>query len=140
MVSPSQAHLSQHLVDSGLRSTPQRELIYGVLLDHRDHPTAEEVFSRAKNKLPSISLATVYNCLEALVGCGLIKQVHFERGACRYCPNLTEHAHLHDEESGKIIDIQLSAALLAELKACLPPGYAVSAIDLSFRGHQIKAQ
>jgi hypothetical protein len=38
--------LAQRLSDSGLRATPQRELIYDVLLTKRDHPTAEEVFSR----------------------------------------------------------------------------------------------
>jgi Fur family peroxide stress response transcriptional regulator len=135
MVSSSNIPLSQRLADSGLRTTPQRELVYGVLLDHRDHPTAEEVFTRAKNQLPSISLATVYNCLETLVSCHLIKQVHFERGPCRYCPNLTEHAHLHDQSDGKIIDIPLPPTLIAELIALLPKGYKVSAIDLSFLAH-----
>ena len=40
--------LTQRLADSGLRSTPQREVVYSVLLRKRDHPTAEEVFARVK--------------------------------------------------------------------------------------------
>ena len=52
----------------GLRMTKQRKVVYGVLIDEkRDHPTASEVFTRAQNRMPSISLATVYNCLETLV-------------------------------------------------------------------------
>lgn len=135
MVSSTNTPLSQRLADSGLRTTPQRELVYGVLLEHRDHPTADEVFTRAKGKMPNISLATVYNCLETLVSCHLIKQVHFERGPCRYCPNLTEHAHLHDEANGRVIDIQLSPELITQLLSLLPAGYQASSIELSFRAH-----
>jgi Fur family peroxide stress response transcriptional regulator len=48
----------------GLRLTPQRRHVYEVLMAKRDHPTATEVFIRAQKRMPSISLATVYNCLE----------------------------------------------------------------------------
>ena len=84
--------LAQKLADSGLRSTPQRELVYDVLLKKRDHPTADEVFARVKPELPGISLATVYNCLEHLTGHGLIKLVQVERAQSRYCANIQEHA------------------------------------------------
>jgi len=36
--------LTQRLADSGMRATPQREVVYSVLLTKRDHPTADEVF------------------------------------------------------------------------------------------------
>ena len=123
--------LSQRLADSGLRLTPQRELVYGVLLSQRDHPSAEEVFARVKSQLPSISLATVYNCLETLVTCGLVKQLNMDRGPSRYCPNLLEHAHLHDEVSGKVFDLALPDDLTARLHALLPVGYSLSAIELN---------
>ena len=76
--------LTQRLADSGLRATPQREVVYSVLLRKRDHPTAEEVFARVKAELPTISLATVYNCLETLVQCELVRAVNFERSPTRY--------------------------------------------------------
>src|SRR5262245_58297607 len=66
------ARLSERLTTSGFRFTPQREHVYSVLLQKRDHPTAEEVFIRAKREIPDISMATVYNCLDALVKCGLV--------------------------------------------------------------------
>lgn len=126
--------LSKRLSKSGLRSTPQREVVYRALLLKRDHPTAEEVFDRVKNGVPTISLATVYNCLETLVQCDLIRQVHFDRGPTRYCPNLHPHAHFHDERTGTIHDIDLPIAVLDHLKATLPPGYEPSAIEITFRG------
>lgn len=126
--------LSQKLASSGLRSTPQRELVYGVLLDTRDHPTADEVFARVRTELPGISLATVYNCLEALVQCRVVRAVNFERGPTRYCPNLKPHAHFHDEQSGTIHDVELPPGLLDQLKAILPPGFHASSVEISFRG------
>jgi Fur family peroxide stress response transcriptional regulator len=130
--------LAQHLTDSGLRSTPQREVVYQVILEKRDHPTAEEIFARVKAPMPTISLATVYNCLDALVQCGLIKQVNFVREPTRYCPNLHEHAHFHDENTGEIHDVAIPADLTDRLRAVLPSGYTAEHIDLSFRG-SIKA-
>jgi Fur family transcriptional regulator, peroxide stress response regulator len=126
--------LSQRLADSGLRSTPQREVVYNELLKKRDHPTAEEVYARVRNELPSISLATVYNCLETLVQCSLVRSVNFERGPTRYCPNLRPHAHFHDEKTGRTHDIDLPPALLDEVSAILPPGYNASSVDIVFRG------
>ncbi|MDF3059278.1 MAG: transcriptional repressor [Rariglobus sp.] len=126
--------LAQKLADSGLRNTPQREFVYDALLTKRDHPTADEVYARVKTQLPGISLATVYNCLETLVQCDLVRAVNFERAPTRYCPNLHPHAHFHDETTGATHDIELPASLLAEIKAVLPPGYNADVIELTFRG------
>jgi Fur family peroxide stress response transcriptional regulator len=130
----SSAALNQRLADSGLRATPQREVVYDVLVNKRDHPTADEVFSRVKTELPGISLATVYNCLETLVQCGLVRAVNFERTSTRYCPNLTPHAHFHDEQTGATLDVDLPPNLLSDLKAALPPGFDASAVEITFRG------
>ena len=53
--------LNERLATSGLRFTPQRQHVYSILLQKRDHPTAEQVFIRAKQDMPEISMATVYN-------------------------------------------------------------------------------
>ncbi len=126
--------LAQRLNDAGLRPTPQREVVYRVILEKRNHPTADEIFARVKAQMPTISLATVYNCLETLVQCGLVRQVNFERAPTRYCPNLHEHAHFHDETTGEVHDIDVPADVIARLRALLPAGYDASAVELSFRG------
>jgi Fur family peroxide stress response transcriptional regulator len=126
--------LSQRLADSGLRSTPQREVVYDVLLKKRDHPTADEVFARVKSELPTISLATVYNCLETLVACDLVRAVNIERGPTRYCPNLRPHAHFHDVKTGRTHDIDLPPEVLDRVRAVLPPGYTPSSVEITFRG------
>ena len=101
------ANLQEHLEKSGLRMTAQRQHVFGVLLEKRDHPTAEEVFIRAKKGMPDISMATVYNCLDALVSCHLVRQVNQDRTATRYCSNMREHHHFYCEECGGAYDIDL---------------------------------
>ena len=68
------AALPLHL-GGDLRLTRQRREVYDILMEQRDHPTATELFIKVKERVPTISLATVYNCLETLTGAGLVKQV-----------------------------------------------------------------
>src|ERR1041385_9100151 len=105
VVKKKQGSLSERLVTGGVRVTPQRQHVYDVLLQKRDHPTAEEVFIRAKREMPEISMATVYNCLDALVKCGLVRQLTLERGAARFCPNMEEHFHFYCDVCGGVFDI-----------------------------------
>jgi Fur family peroxide stress response transcriptional regulator len=108
--------------------------VFNVLLQKRDHPTADEVFARVKAEMPTISLATVYNCLETLVQCRVVRAVNFERGPTRYCPNQRPHAHFHDERTGSTHDIDLPAGLLDQVKTILPPGYDAKSVEIIFRG------
>jgi Fur family transcriptional regulator, peroxide stress response regulator len=122
--------LTQQLAASGIRLTKQREEVFGMLLQKRDHPTAAELFLRAKRHMPSISLATIYNCLDALVACDLVKQVHVERAATRYCANLEDHSHFYCESCGAIADVETPISGAWNLA----PGYIVSHAEVSLRG------
>jgi Fur family peroxide stress response transcriptional regulator len=122
--------LSERLTTSGFRFTPQRDHVYSVLLQKRDHPTAEEVFIRAKRGMPDISMATVYNCLDALVKCGVARQVTLERGASRFCPNMKEHCHFYCDTCESVFDIDL----LAEPGVPLPKGFRAVRYDVTIHG------
>ena len=126
--------LSDSLKSKGLRSTKQRLCVYDVILEKRDHPTADDIFLRVKKKLPKISFATVYNCLETFVECGLVKKINLDRNSSRYCPNLTPHAHFKCAESGRIIDLPINEKSLNSLKSIVPAGFSHTGFDLSFNG------
>ena len=131
---PAKVALDTALAQHGLRSTRQREHVFGVLLNKRDHPTADEVYARSKAGMDSISLATVYNCLETLVGCGLVRAVNYERESTRYCPNLHEHAHFQDKKTGRVYDVDLPPDLMHQLKELLPKDFQAESIELYFHG------
>jgi len=126
--------LNERLATSGLRSTVQRQQVYDVLLQRRDHPTAEELFIRAKTGSPEISIATVYNCLDALVKCGLVRQVNLDRSATRYCPNMHEHFHFYCDGCGTIFDINSPAKGPGTLKVQVPDGFTIGHCEISVRG------
>jgi Fur family peroxide stress response transcriptional regulator len=124
------ARLSERLSTGGFRFTPQREHVYAVLLQKRDHPTAEEVFIRTKREMPDISMATVYNCLDALVKCGLVRQVTLERGAARFCPNMQEHCHFCCDSCESVFDIGLPQGIGVPL----PKGFRPERFDVTIHG------
>ncbi len=127
----SSRELNDRLATSGLRFTAQRQEVLTVLRARRDHPTAEEVFIRAKRRMPEISMATVYNCLDALVRCGLVKLVMLDRGAARYCPNMAEHSHFRCEACGRIYDIELAREAMIPN---LPKGFRLNHSEVSLSG------
>lgn len=121
------------LADHGVRPTSQRETVYRSLLQQRDHPTADEVFARVRENAPTISLATVYNCLDVLVQHKLVKAVNFERGPTQYCANLAPHAHFHDEAGGTL-DIDMPPEMITQLLGLLPGNFDVKHIEVNFHG------
>ena len=130
--------LDKAMERSGQRSTKQREHIFALLLAKRDHPTADEIYARAKRDMPTISLATVYNCLDALTESRLIRQVNFERESTRYCPNLKPHAHFYCQDSNEVIDIDLTEPAIEALQKALPEGFSASHIEITYNGERSK--
>ena len=125
--------LNERLATSGFRFTPQRKRVYDVLLGKLDHPTAEEVFIRAKKGMPAISMATVYNCLDALVKCGVVRLVQIDRGATRYCPNMEDHCHFYCDDCGSVFDVTLPANA-ANSRVQIPRGFKVDHYEIAIHG------
>jgi len=126
------SEFSERLNTGGFRFTPQRQHVYDVLLQKRDHPTADEVFIRAKKQMPEISHATVYNCLDALVECGLVRQVQLDRGATRFCPNMHEHCHFYCDVCDMVFDVDLPAK--PQPGVPLPKGFQAQRYEIAIHG------
>jgi Fur family peroxide stress response transcriptional regulator len=124
--------LNERLTTGGFRSTPHRKHVYNVLLQKRDHPTAEEVFIRSKKNMPDISMATVYNGLDALVKCGLVRQVQIDRGATRFCPNMREHGHFYCDSCDTVYDVDLPEKPKPGI--ILPHGFKAEHFEVAIHG------
>lgn len=85
--------LREALEANGQRFTGQRAAVYRFLASTDTHPTADEVFSAVRGEEPVISLATVYNSLETLVGCGLAVKLSYAAGSARYDGRTDDHDH-----------------------------------------------
>lgn len=128
--------LRESLHAAGLKPTRQREHVWSVLLGRRDHPTVEEVWQRSRASAPGISLATVYNCLESFVRCGVVRAVNYEREPTRYCPNLHPHAHFRDAVTGRVYDVELPPEMLERLRTALPADFHPDSVEISFHGRR----
>lgn len=101
-----------------LRHTRQRELVYRTLESVCIHPTAETLYTLVRQQDQGVSLATVYNTLDALVECGLCRKIpsHLGGGACRFDADLSAHVHV-SSPGGDVCDVpdDLSEQLLASV-------------------------
>ena len=114
------------------RNTRQKAVVFQVVRDSSDHPTAEVVYERAKKELPSISLGTVYRILKELVSEGKIKEIvvnkqsHFDR-------RTDFHHHFICKKCGKIEDIETPLCRYT-CKKVEQKGYVVEEIEYKFYG------
>jgi len=101
----------------GLRSTKQRLSVYRALLATRSHPTADELHQMVCASDEHLSLATVYNTLEALSDAGLCRKLPTTSGSVRYDADVSDHLHIRLRDSGRIVDVPpaLGDRLLAGL-------------------------
>jgi Fur family peroxide stress response transcriptional regulator len=85
--------LSKTLQEAGIRVTPQRVAVFGVLRDSREHLSAEDVYQRVRQRQPGLSLATVYRTLEMLRDAGLALEGRLGEGRNFYEANVEPHFH-----------------------------------------------
>lgn len=95
------------LRDGGVRITRQRTALIEVLSESRDHPDADELHRRAREKDPSVSLATVYRTLAQLEELGLVHRHVFSGESARYeTSDIPHHDHIIDVETGRITEFR----------------------------------
>src|SRR5262245_26879624 len=114
--------------------TRQREVVLQVIRDADSHLTANEVFSAAKAKLPSISFATVYNSLRYLKDAGHIAEIQFGNGASRFDPFTHRHDHALCTECGKLVDIEMDVPPEIMKRAAKYSGFRPNSIEFTLRG------
>jgi Fe2+ or Zn2+ uptake regulation protein len=126
--------LAAALRDRGQRVTPQRLMIARVVSDLDRHVTAEAVFAEVGERMPGVSLPTVYATLELLESIGLIHRVATERGAVIYDPRTDQHHHLACRRCGRIVDVEAPVEAGALLSAAREIGFAPDQAQVVVRG------
>lgn len=97
--------------------TKYEKAIYDIINTSHEHLTANQVFDKLKEKYPKVVLATVYNNLNKMWECGLIRKVSIEGMPERY-DRVQKHDHLICRHCGKVLDVNfedLTASLRAQL-------------------------
>lgn len=90
-----------------MRITRQRQAILDVLHDTRNHPTVDWIFEQVRERLPQVSLATVYRNLHQLAEAGMIQELSVGGGVCRFDADTSVHYHVRCLKCGRIDDLDL---------------------------------
>ncbi|WP_011583255.1 MULTISPECIES: Fur family transcriptional regulator [Chelativorans] len=101
---PNRVKYEEKLRRAGIRITRPRQVILSILAQTEDHPDAMEIFSRASEIDPSISLSTVYRTMKLLEELGAIHRHAFEGGRARFEQASQHHDHLIDIDTGDVIE------------------------------------
>jgi Fe2+ or Zn2+ uptake regulation protein len=119
---------------SELRMTRQRHVILEELETPGRHPTADEIYQSVRQRIPNISLGTVYRNLEILSQAGLIRKLHIGPGQKRYDTASDMHYHVRCVQCGTISDVPIEAFGDLEEAARGNSGFDISGHELEFEG------
>lgn len=114
--------------------TKQREVVLQVIRDAHEHLTANEVFAAAKDMLPSISFATVYNSLRYLKDAGHIAEIQFGNGASRFDRMTHRHDHAICTKCGTLVDIEMEHPQELIAKAAKYSKFKPESLEFTLRG------
>lgn len=95
--------------------TRQRELVYSIVTEKPVHMTAEEIYLRAREKMPSLAKGTVYRNLGILAETGMIRKLEMPDAPARYDRQYSPHPHLVCEKCGCVEDLVMPEGMLEPL-------------------------
>jgi Fur family transcriptional regulator, peroxide stress response regulator len=90
---PPRARFTRAARRAGVKVTPQRLEIFAEVASRTDHPDAEGVFRAVRERLPAVSLDTVYRTLWLLTDLGLITTLGTRRESVRFDAGTSLHHH-----------------------------------------------
>ena len=112
--------------------TPQRQLLFTLLVDDTTHPTADGLYARASDVMPGISLRTVYSTLTDLVEMGELSAVTVGSGATRFDPNVDDHHHGVCELCSAVVDLYVESSQPLSIDAA--DGFTPRTASIVFHG------
>jgi Fe2+ or Zn2+ uptake regulation protein len=129
--------MSEELVSAlharGMRVTPQRVVLHRALRELDRHVTADELLEAVGDRLPNVSLPTIYATLELLGELGMVRRVQ-RAGTTLYDPRTDAHHHLVCTACGSIEDLEGELDTAALELAADGRGFAAERIEAVVHG------
>ncbi|MFR4285696.1 MAG: Fur family transcriptional regulator [Enterococcus italicus] len=122
------------LKQKNIRITPQRIAILEVLIQSKNHPTAEEVYKQIEVDFPGMSVATVYNNLRLFTDLGFVTEMSYGDSASRFDFTTELHYHAICSKCGKITDFHYPNLDDIEIAASRLTGYKIDSHRLEVYG------
>ena len=121
------------LADHDVKPSLQRIAVLEYLMEHRTHPTVEEIYQALQPQIPTLSKTTVYNTLRLFTEKGAALQLTIDEKKVCFDADTSAHAHFLCRSCGKVYDVKLHQPDLQAV-ADIPEGFTVEQTDLYFHG------
>ncbi len=123
--------------EHGIAVTHQRQVLYETMQSMYGHPSPEEVFASVKQRIPSISLATVYKNIHLFVESGVLREMSMHHGTLRVEMNKHPHHHVVCSVCKKVTDLPEEDELRLGLQTSAEPladGFLVERVSMDVIG------
>jgi Fe2+ or Zn2+ uptake regulation protein len=134
MSTTADERLATALRAGGHRVTSQRLVLYRVLTELGRHAHAEEIARASAERLPGLSLPTVYATLELFEDLGLVRRVDAGGPAALFDPRTEPHAHFACRRCGAVVDIDAGVDAAAAEDAARATGAEPDHVEVVLRG------
>lgn len=126
----------EYLLERGLKSTRQREIILDAFLRAGAHPSTEELYLKIRKKHPNIGYATVYRTLKLFSECGIAEERNFGDGQTRYesVSGAEHHDHLICNTCGSIMEFEDSRIEELQRQVALEHNFQITSHRLELFG------
>ena len=88
-----------------IRPSVQRTAIMEYLMNHKTHPTVEEIYLALNPSIPTLSKTTVYNTLNLFSEKGAVQVLTIDDKNARYDADVSKHGHFYCRSCGKVHDV-----------------------------------
>ncbi|MFQ5441278.1 MAG: Fur family transcriptional regulator [Thermodesulfobacteriota bacterium] len=118
----------------GFKLTPQRLAILHYLDGNTDHPTADDIYREIRKKHPTVSFATVYNTVQALIERGELLEITIDPERKHFDPNYKPHHHIMCTGCGRIEDVFIDYTEVLRLPREVSGDFEIKGNHVDFYG------
>ncbi len=101
-------NVGDFLKTNGIKPSYQRIKIYEYLMNTKDHPTVESIYSALNGQIPTLSKTTVYNTLKIFIDKGIAMAITIDDNEVRFDAFIDTHGHFKCQECHKVYDFQVN--------------------------------
>lgn len=123
--------MKEQLQKNGIKPSLIRLKVYEYLINHKTHPTAEEVYTSLLQEIPTLSKTSVYNTLSLFVEKGLAQMITIEGNIARFDADTSVHGHFQCKICGKIYDFLISKD---SIESSLDPSFETEEVCVYYKG------